>query len=109
MSILDQAEKIVHSLSRSEKIQLLESIVRDLDGDFPGIERHSDVSGGDACIIRTRIPVWLIENARRLGSNEAELLASYPSIRPSDLANAWAYARTHADEIDQQIRENEAA
>lgn len=34
---------------------------------------------------------------------------SYPSLRAEDLSNAWAYARTHAEEIDKDIRTNEAA
>lgn len=64
---------------------------------------------GEACIVRTRIPVWVLEQARRLGTSEAELLRSYPTLRAEDLANAWAYVRAHHDEIERQIRENEAA
>jgi hypothetical protein len=44
--------------------------------------------------------------SRRLGISEADLLRSYPTLRAEDLANAWAYYRTHRDEIQQQIREN---
>ena len=29
-------------------------------------------------LVRTRVPVWLLEHARRLGTSEAELLRSYP-------------------------------
>ena len=76
---------------------------------FPGIDAHPDVCGGDACIVRTRIPVWLLEQARRLGVTEQMLLASYPSLRGEDLVNARNYARAHAAEIDVQIRENESA
>ena len=56
-----------------------------------------------------RIPVWLLVQARRLGTSEAELLRAYPTLRAEDLANAWAYYRAHRDEIGQQIQENEAA
>jgi uncharacterized protein (DUF433 family) len=76
---------------------------------FPGIESRRDVCGGEACIVRTRIPVWLLVQARRLGSSESDLLQAYPTLRAEDLANAWAYARAHPREIDQQIQENEAA
>ena len=41
--------------------------------------------------------------------SEADLLRSYPSLRAGDLANAWAYARAHRDEIERQIGEDEAA
>jgi uncharacterized protein (DUF433 family) len=53
--------------------------------------------------------VWLLEQARRLGTTEQALLAAYPSLRAEDLVNAWNYARAHAAEIEAQIRENEAA
>jgi uncharacterized protein (DUF433 family) len=64
---------------------------------------------GEPRIVWTRIPVWLLEQVRRLGTSEAELLAGYPTLRAEDVANALAYVRTHRDEIDLQIRENEAA
>ena len=49
-----------------------------------------------------------LEQARRLGVSEAELLRSYPTLRAEDLANAWAYVRSHRDEINRQIEDNEA-
>ena len=76
---------------------------------IPGIEQTPGVCGGDPCIRKTRIPVWLLESFRRLGSTEAELLDSYPSLQAQDLVNAWAYVRTHRDEIERQILENESA
>jgi uncharacterized protein (DUF433 family) len=47
--------------------------------------------------------------AKRFGTSEAELLRSYPTLRAEDLANAWAYARAHPEEIEQQILANETA
>lgn len=95
-------------LSRAEKMQILQWLVKDLSDDFPGIEARAGVCGGAACIVRTRIPVWILENARRLGTTEADLLRDYPSLTAQDLANAWAYVRSHREEIEQIIRENEA-
>ncbi|MDI7278044.1 MAG: DUF433 domain-containing protein [Anaerolineae bacterium] len=74
---------------------------------FPGIETAPAVCGGDPRIARTRIPVWALVQARRLGTSEAELLRCYPALRAEDLANAWACYRAHRDEIGRQIRENE--
>ena len=74
-----------------------------------GIDSRLDVCGGEPCIVRTRIPVWLLEQAKRLGSSDQDLLAAYPTLRAEDLVNALAYARSHVSEIDAQIRENEAA
>jgi uncharacterized protein (DUF433 family) len=108
MSRVDEAEKLLAEMSSAEKAQLLQRIVRDLGDGFPGIEATPDVCGGVPRIVRTRIPVWVLEQARRLGATEATLLQAYPTLRPEDLANAWAFARGHRDVIDAQIRENEA-
>ena len=109
MSNLETAEQLLAEMSRAEKAQLLQWVVRDLGDAVPGIENKPDVCGGEPCIVRTRIPVWLLVQARRLGTDEADLLRAYPTLRAEDLANAWAYHRAHPNEIEQQIRENEAA
>jgi uncharacterized protein (DUF433 family) len=67
------------------------------------------VAGGAACVVRTRIPVWVLEGNRRLGWSEARLLENYPTLRAADLVNAWAYAEAYLDEIGQAIRENAEA
>ena len=74
-----------------------------------GIESTPEVCSGDARISNTRIPVWTLEQYRRLGMSEAQLLAAYPGLRAADLVNAWAYVAAHRDEIERQIRENEEA
>ncbi len=107
MSTDVETERLLANLNRAEKAQLLQWIVRDLGDAFPGIESLSNVSGGEPCILRTRIPVWMLEQAKRLGTSEAELLLAYPTLRAEDLANAWAFVRSHREEIDRQIRENE--
>ena len=109
MTTLQQAENVLAQLTRSEKAQLLQSLAGDLGDAFPGIESAPGVCGGEPCVVRTRIPVWLLEQARRLGSSEAVLLQSYPTLRAQDLASAWSYVRSHRDEIDQHIRDNEEA
>lgn len=108
MSALETAEEIFSKLTRAEKVQLLRWTASDLSDAFPGIESRPGVCGGEPCVVRTRIPVWVLEQARRLGVSEADLLRSYPTLRAEDLANAWAYVRSHRDEINRQIEENEA-
>lgn len=103
-----EIEQFLATLNRAEKAQLLQWVVQDLGDAFPGIESHPDVCGGEACIVRTRIPVWLLVQARRLGTSDIDILRSYPTLRVEDLTNAWAYARSHAREIEQQIQDNEA-
>lgn len=109
MNALQEAEELVARLTRAEKAQLLQSVVRDLGDAFPGIVSTPGVSGGEPCIVRTRIPVWLLVHARRLGTTEADLLHAYPTLAAEDLVNAWAYYRAHRDEIEAQIADNEAA
>jgi len=109
MTTLQEVEKLLANMTRAEKAQLLQWVVHDLGDAFPGIESSPGVCGGEPCIVRTRIPVWVLEQARRLGTTEADLLHCYPTLRAEDLANAWAYVRSHREEIEQQIQENEAA
>lgn len=109
MTPLQEAEKLLSEMSRGEKAQMLQWIARDIGEAFPGIDSHPGVCGGEPCIVRTRIPVWLLAQARRLGMGDGDILRAYPTLRAEDLANAWAYARAHNDEIEQQIRENEEA
>jgi uncharacterized protein (DUF433 family) len=109
VAVLHDVEKLLSSLSRREKAQLLKWVVQELGDDFPGIDSKPEVCGGEPCIVRTRIPVWLLEQARRLDTSEQALLETYPALRAEDLANAWAYVRSHACEIEGQIRDHESA
>lgn len=97
------------SLSRAEKAQALQVLAQEMANAWPGIDKTPGVAGGDACIVRTRIPVWVLVNYRNLGMSEAQLLENYPTLRAADLVNAWAYADAHREEIEQCIRENEEA
>jgi len=109
MASLREFEELLGRLSSAEKAQVLKWVVQDLGDAFPGIESRPGVCGGEPCIVRTRIPVWMLESARRQGVTEQVLLAAYPALRAEDLVNAWNYARAHAAEMDLQIRENETA
>jgi len=106
---LDEAQQLLTEMSRAEKAQLLRWVVQDLGDAYPGIESRPDVCGGEPCIVRTRIPVWLLVQGHNLGTSEADLLNAYPTLRAEDLANAWGFFRGHREEIEQQILENEAA
>jgi len=106
---IQQLEPQLSSLSRAEKAELVQRLVREIVNAWPGIEKIDNVAGGEACIVRTRIPVWTLENFRRLGWSEATILENYPALRAADLVNAWGYVDAHLDEINRAIHENEAA
>lgn len=84
MSGLETAQELLGRLSRAEKALVLQWTARDLGDAFPGIESRPGVCGGEPCIVRTRIQVWALEQARRLGNSEADLLRSYPILRAVD-------------------------
>lgn len=109
MDGLREFEALLNSVPEMERALIRKRAVEELSGTFPGIDLRPDVSGGEPCIVRTRIPVLILEQPRRLGATDQALLANYPTLRAEDLQNAWAYARAHASEIDNQIQENEAA
>ena len=58
--------------------------------------------------MRTRIPVWTLENFRRQGLSEGAMLQAFPTLCAEDLVNAWAYVRAHREEIEGDIAGNEA-
>lgn len=109
MSTLRDAERLLALMTREEKAQLLRRVARDLEDAPPGIESAPDVCGGEPRVAGTRISVWVLEQARRLGQSEADLLRLYPALRAEDLVNAWLYVADHRDEIGRQIHENETA
>ena len=74
----EEKEKILSDMTRAEKAELLQWIVRDLGDAFPGIESRPGIVGGD-----------------------------YPTLTGQDLANAWAYVRSHRTEIEEAIETNE--
>jgi uncharacterized protein (DUF433 family) len=65
MSIQDIESKLEH-FSRAEKVELVQKPIQNITDTWPGIEKIPGVAGGDTCIVRTRIPVWALENYRRL-------------------------------------------
>ena len=106
---LQKAEALLPKLTPVEKNQLLIRAVGNSPNSFPGIEKTPGVCGGDACIIRTRIPVWLLVNWRNLGLSDIQILEEYPTLRDQDLKNAWAYYQAFPQEVEANIRENEEA
>ena len=104
---LNDAEQMVANLSESDKAQLLRWLEKEVKTGFADIEKTANVMNGAACIRQTRIPVWLLEQARRQSVSEVDLLRNYPQLTANDLANAWDYINAHKAEIDEAIAANE--
>lgn len=109
MTKVQEIERLLADLTPPERAEVLGNALRHWGDVHPGVVSTPGVCGGDPCIIRTRIPVWLLESLRRQGASDAELLEGYPQLRAQDLVNAWAYVSAHRDEIERQIAEQEAA
>ena len=73
-----------------------------------GIERTPGVCGGDACIAQTRIPVWVLVRAFKLGGRDEDILECYPALSRHDLDSAVEYYELYPAEIEQQIADNES-
>ena len=70
------------------------------------LHRTPGVCGGEVCVGMTRVAVWMLEDARRAGLGDLELLKDYPGLSVFDLEAAWQYIDNHRDEIEQAIRLN---
>ena len=74
------------------------------------IQKTPDVIGGDACIGKTRIAVWMLVQARKLGMTDEGIRTRYdPPLGQADLDAAWEYYQQNREEIEEAIRENEEA
>jgi uncharacterized protein (DUF433 family) len=122
MAEREKAQQLIAGLDPVEREELLGVLLEDLPAtnpvflkwphayhttDYPSIVSTPGVCGGEARLIRTRIPVWTLERMRQLGLSEIDILRSYPNLRAADLVQAWSYAEHHRDEIERAIRENE--
>jgi uncharacterized protein (DUF433 family) len=74
------------------------------------IQKTPEICGGDACIRDTRVPVWSLVVARRLGVSDQDLLRYFVTpLKSADVEAAWNYYQQHPEEIDSAIRQNQEA
>ena len=106
---IQELETQLDQLSYAEKARVFQRLALDLAHAWPGIEKTPGVQGGDACIVRTRIPVWTLEAYHRLGWDNEQILANFPTLRAPDLMYAWLYVDANREEIEQALREQEEA
>jgi uncharacterized protein (DUF433 family) len=104
---LKELEKQLLALTTDEKAQAIQLLFQSLSNTWQGIEKTPGVCGGDARIAKTRIPIWSLVNYRHLGANDLRILQDFPHLSAADLANAWAYADAHPEEIETAIARNE--
>ena len=106
MTTLEEARTVLGQLTPEDRLKLLESLAHETVEVSPGIFRTPGVCGGEACVRGMRIPVWLLEEGRKRGATEEQLLQAHPNLTREDLARAWTYVAAHRDEIARSIQEN---
>lgn len=104
-----ELEAQLEALTPTEKAEAIQILTKTLSSGSLGITKTPGVMGGDACISKTRLPVWLFVSLRRQGGSDAQLLKFYPHISAADLVNVWAYADAHPEEIETALREQDEA
>ena len=81
--------------------------IRDADESEP-VSSVPTVMGGDACVRRTRIPIWMLVEYKRQGLSDSELLVQFPGLNAADLAASWDYNAAHGKEIENQMARHDA-
>jgi uncharacterized protein (DUF433 family) len=73
--------------------------------DTSRISKTPGVIGGDACVRKTRIAVWMLVAWRRQGVTDETLLDWYPFLSQADLDAAWAYYAANSGEIELSLHQ----
>ncbi|MBX9626910.1 MAG: DUF433 domain-containing protein [Gemmataceae bacterium] len=76
------------------------------DADEPLIQKTPGVIGGQACIGRSRIAVFMMVEQKQRGVSDRDLLRNYPTLTQQELDAAWAYYAAHRQEVEDAIRRN---
>ena len=101
---IPELEAQLLALTPAEKAEAIRILTQSLKNSGRSITKTPGVMGGDACIDKTRIPVWLLASYRNDGATDAFILDCYPHLSAADLVNVWAYAVAYPDEIEEAIR-----
>jgi uncharacterized protein (DUF433 family) len=97
------------ALTPEEKAQAIQFLAQSLSNFWLGIQKTPGVMGGEACIRKTRIPVWMLVSYRHQGATDAHILEGHPDLSATDLVNAFSYSEAYPDEIERAIIEQEEA
>jgi len=104
-----ELEQQLLSLSPDEQLEAIHVLLKETSGSARNITKTGGVMGGDACLARTRIPVWLLVSYSQQGMSDGQILEAYPDLSATDLVAVWAYARVHADEVEAALKAQDDA
>lgn len=101
---IQELEVQLLALTPVDKAEAIRILTQSLKNRGRPITKTPGVMGGEACIDKTRIPVWLLASYHNDGATDAFILDCYPHLSAADLVNVWAYAEAYPDEIESAIR-----
>lgn len=107
MTKLEKTSALIAEMTPEEKAQLLAELLQYFNIPVLGVTHTPGVCGGRACIRDTRIPVWSIVEAKKMGSTDVELLQSFQGLTAEDITNAMRYYHGHRDEIETDIADQD--
>jgi uncharacterized protein (DUF433 family) len=109
MTKLEKTSALIAELTNEEKAQLLAELLQYFNIPAVGITHTPGVCGGRACIRNTRIPVWTIVEAKKMGATDIELLQSFQGLTAEDITNAMRYYQGHKVEIEADVQDQHEA
>ena len=86
-------------------IQEAEVSTKERPTEHPHVVRIQKLSGEQAVIKGTRMPVWLIASFYKAGDSVESILIGYPHLSPAAVHDAISYYHDHQAEIEEEIAE----
>jgi uncharacterized protein (DUF433 family) len=98
-----EAQRLGHSPAEAVA-RLVEELLR--VSEFPWIEFRDSAGGREAYIRGTRLKVWHLRWYTDFNDEDISRIASEFNVTPEAVADAFAYGRKYADEIEASLAEN---
>lgn len=95
-----------HSLAPTRKQSADDSTLA-LAPAYRYVTRTPGVCGGRPIVRGTRVTVQAVAGYHKLGLSADEILTALPHLTPAQVYEALSYYYDHADEIEQEMRENQ--
>ena len=108
MDNFNEVKSIISKMSEVERRAIYYWLAESYSDSLTGISKTEGICGGRARIRNMRFAVWRIEQMKRFGKTNKDILFSYSQLTEEDLLNADAYTITHKAEIDKDIEDNES-
>lgn len=103
VTLLPQTYERMERLAQARRQSVEELIAEIAAQPAHHIEQRPGVQGGDACIVGTRIPVWVLAAMHKRGDTVEDILEAYPHLTAAQVYAALSYYYDHRAETDAVI------